>query len=121
MILDSSEHMCRGERRAVGDTATIWVQNYKGTISELRHGEGVGIETYPITGIITAIRWRPAIMLCECDYAMRLAGELGIPVESTDCADSQKGLPGWAFDFTVETDDPIQPPRTLFEGPDTLR
>jgi hypothetical protein len=122
VILDSSEHMCCGERRAVGDTVTIWVQNYKGTIYEERHGEGVGIETQPITGVITAIQWRPAIMLREGEYAMRLVGyESGIPVESTDYADTEKGLPDWAFDFYLETDDPIPPPRTLSDEPARLR
>ena len=112
VILDGSDHMCCGERRAVGDAVTIWVQNHKGTIHEERHGEGVGIETQPITGIITAIQWRPAIVQREGDYAMNLVGyEPGVPVESTEYASSQKG-PGWAFDFNLETDDPIPPPRS---------
>ena len=122
VILDSSEHMCCGDRRAVDDAVTIWVQNYNGTIYEERHGEGVRIETQPITGVITAIQWRPAIMLREGDYAMRLIGyEAGVPVESIDYADTQKGLPGWAFDFDIETNDPIPPPREPADEPDSPR
>lgn len=85
------------------------VHNYKGTIYEEHHGEGLGIRTQRITGMITAIQWRPAIMLHEGDYAMTLIGyEPGFPVESTDGHDPA-GC-DWAFEFTVDTDDPLPPP-----------
>lgn len=50
VILDAWEHICCGERREVGDVVSIPVQNYKGTIFEERHGEGLGIETRLIRG-----------------------------------------------------------------------
>jgi hypothetical protein len=52
VILDGVDHMCCGEHREVGDVVTILVQNYKGTLHEERHGEGV--VTQPITGTVTA-------------------------------------------------------------------
>ena len=48
VILDGVDQMCCGEHREVGDEVTILVQNYKGTLHEERHGEGVVTE--PITG-----------------------------------------------------------------------
>ena len=113
VLLDDWEHMCCGKRRAVGDAVRMRVHNYEGTIYERRHGDIDDSEshTQPITGTITSIRFRPAIMLKESDYGRRLVGyEPGIPVESTDYADPPMG-PDWAFEFTVETDDPIPPPR----------
>ena len=110
VLLSDWEHMCCGERRRVGDVVTIPVQNYEGTIYEHRHGEGTGIAAQPITGTVTAIQWRPAILLREGDYAMKVIGyEPGFPVESTDYDDPV--VTNWAFDFTVETSDPIPAPR----------
>lgn len=111
VLLDGWEHMCCGERRKVGDTVTMEVHNYEGTIYEHRHGGGTGVQTRPITGTLTAIHWRRAIMLREGDDAMRLIGyERGMAVDSTtnlsDPADAN-----WAFEFTVETDDQMPPPR----------
>jgi hypothetical protein len=110
VLLADSEHMCCGERRAVGDAVTIKVQIFEGTIYEERHGDGVGVDTQPISGIVSAIQWRPAIMLREGDYAMKLIGyEPGLPVESTDYEDPVETH--WAFEFTIETDGSVPLPR----------
>ena len=112
VILDGGDHRCCGERREVGDLVTIHVHNYQGTIYEERHAAGVDITTQPINGIITGIRWRPAIMRREGDYAMVQEGYgPGRQVDSTDYRDPAVTGYEWAFDFTVDTDDPIPPPR----------
>jgi hypothetical protein len=49
-------------------------------------------------------------MLREGDYAMKLIGyEPGFPIESTDYDDPV--ITNWAFEFTLETADPIPFPR----------
>ena len=40
----------------------------------------------------------------------------GRPVDSTDHRD--RAVDSWAFDFTLETDDPIPPPRIIEDDPD---
>lgn len=111
VILDYSEHMCCGEHREVGDVVTMTVGNYRGEIYEERHGEREGIELRPITGVITAIRFRPQIVVREGDYARRLVGyEPGFEVESTDYDDPV--VTEWAFEFTVETEDQVPSPRS---------
>ena len=100
-----------GEHQGVGDTVTINVQNYNGTIYEERHGEGAGNETRPITGAITAIRWRPQIILREGDYARRVIGyKPGFLVDSTDY-DPEEAK--WAFEITVDTEDQVPGPRSV--------
>jgi hypothetical protein len=111
VILDWSEHMCCGEHREFGDTVTIEVQNYDGTVYKERHGERGGIETDLITGVITSIRWRPQIILREGDFARKVIGyEPGFPIDSTDYDDPEETE--WAFEFTVDTDDQVPSPRS---------
>ncbi len=113
VILDGDDHYCCGEHREVGDVVTIEVLNYEGTIYEQRHG-GLGLDslTRPITGTITGIQWRPAIMRHEGYYGRILEGyEPGRRVDTTDYRDPTVTGFDWAFDFALDTDDPIPPPR----------
>ncbi len=117
VLLADWEHMCCGERREDGDerredgdTVTITVQSVEGTIYEERHSRGIGVEPQPITGVVTAIRWRPAVIVREGDYARRVDSyEPGFQVESTDYDDSVGT--GWAFEFTLETEEQVLLPR----------
>ena len=110
ILLDDWEHMCCGKRRAVGDAVTMRVQNIEGTIYERRHGDIDDYEsdTQPMTGTITAIRFRPAIMVKEYNGRKLVGYEPGFSVESTDYDPVEMD---WAFEFSVDTDDPIPPPR----------
>ncbi len=115
VILDGGDHYCCGQHREVGDVVTIEVLNYEGTIYEQRHG-GLGLDsvTRPITGTITGIQWRPAIMRREGDYAMVLEGYgAGYPVDNSDYRDPTVSGFDWAFDFTVDSNDPLPPPREI--------
>ena len=106
VLLIDWEQMCCGERREVGDVITLQVQNLDGTIYEIRHGVSPGTAAHSIRGSITDIRWRPAEMLREGDYAMTVVGYgPGMAVDSTEYHGPVQT--GWAFEFTVETDDPI--------------
>ncbi len=100
----------------VGDTVTMHIHNYQGQIYEERHPGGVGIATQPMTGTIVSMEWRPAIMREETQpegYTLRTLEGYGAEtlIESTDYEDSD--IDDWAFQFTMDTDDPIPEPRKL--------
>jgi hypothetical protein len=111
--------MCCREHREVGDVVTIRIHNYDGTIYEERHGEGLDLRTKPITGTVTAIHWRPAIMRRLGYQAMVREGYgPGRQVDSTDYRDREVGK--WAFEFAVETNDPLPAPRPPGPDPESL-
>jgi hypothetical protein len=114
VILNSLDHFCCGPRREVGDNVTIYIHNYEGQVYEERHPSGVDIATQPIEGVIVGIQRRPAIMREEVrpeGYISRSREGYGpgTPIESTDFDDPDTD--DWAFEFTVDTDDPIPKPR----------
>ena len=114
VILNSIDHMCCGPRRQVGDSVTMQIHNYRGQVYEERHPGGVSIKTQSMTGTILGIAWRPAMMkrdaMADGSTVSMLEGYgPGIPIESTDHDDPS--VTDWAFQFTVETDDPIPDPR----------
>lgn len=90
------------------------IHNYQGQVYEERHPGGVGIATQPMTGTIVGIAWRPAMMREEVraeGYIERTLEGYGpqIHIDSTDYDDPK--VADWAFEFTVETFDPIPEPR----------
>jgi hypothetical protein len=92
----------------------MYIHNYQGQVYEERHPEGVSIQTQVITGTTQRIQWREAIMRHEPrpeDFvAKTLEGHLpGFAIESTDYADPT--ATDWAFEFAIDTDDPIPEPR----------
>jgi len=114
VILDSTDHMCCGPRRQVGDTVTMQIHNYRGQVYEERHPGGVSIATYPMTGTIVSMEWRSAIMREEVraegfTARTREGYGPGVSIQSTDY--DEPNATDWAFQFTVETDDPIPAPR----------
>jgi hypothetical protein len=116
VILNDTDHICCGPRREVGDTVTMQVHNYQGQVYEERHPGGVSIATQPMTGTIVKMEWRPAIMREEVKpegFTMRTRESFGPArvIQSTDYDDPEAS--DWAFQFTLETDDPIPAPRRM--------
>ena len=114
VILDSIDHLCCGPRRQMGDTVTMQVHNYRGQVYEERHPGGVSIATQTMTGTIVRIEWLPAVMREEVMPEGYMSRSLegygtGISIESTD--DYHPDVADWAFQFTVESKDPIPLPR----------
>jgi hypothetical protein len=111
IILNDLDHMCCGPRRQVGDAVRMDIHNYRGQLYEERHVGGVSIATQEITGRIKEIWWRPAIMR-EVNEILRTRDGYGpgIQVESTD-DDEPGSSDSWAFEFIVDTEDPLPEPR----------
>ena len=102
VLLIAWEHMCCGEQRSVGDFAEFRVhRSENGQLYEDRHSEALETTTEPLTGIVTGIKWRPAIMKRESLYGSKVVGyESGVSVASTDFAPSGDPSRG-AFELTV--------------------
>jgi hypothetical protein len=114
VVLDGIGHMCCGPRRQLGDTVTMQIHNYQGQVYEERHPGGVSIVTQPVTGTIVQIAWRAALMRDEVGTdgsTVRMLDGYGpaVPIGSTEYGDPQVAY--WAFEFTVDTDDPVPEPR----------
>ena len=114
VLLTSNDHECCGPRREVGDTVTMQIHNYRGQVYEERHPGGVDIATQPMTGTVVGIALLPAIVRQEVRPEGFTATEIegyrpGVLIDSTD--DDDPDLAYWAFQFTVDTDDPVPEPR----------
>ena len=106
ILLTWVDHTCCGPVRKVGDTFSSSVHNYEGTIYEERHADAVSISTYPMTGYITGLAWRPEAGLDSRGIAQY--GPATSIASTVDLADDIH----WALEITVRTSDPIPEPRT---------
>jgi hypothetical protein len=104
VLLTWFDHTCCGRLRQVGDTFSSSIHNYRGVIYEERHPDGVRIATYPMTGRIRGIAWRPDTTRSDKDISS--AEEYG-PATSIESTDELPRDSGWILEFTVETWDPI--------------
>jgi hypothetical protein len=102
VLLTWVDQTCCGPVRSVGDTFSSSIHNYQGLIYEERHADGVSIATYPMTGRITGIAWRP-------DNGGTY-GPATVIASTNDLPDKSD----WILEFTVETSDAIPEPRTDF-------
>ena len=111
VLLTWVDHGCCGPVRSIGDTFAGAIHNYQGIIYEERHPEGVSIATYPMTGLITAIAWRPDPVRGDKDI---VAAEDYGPATQISSTTELPDSSSWILEFTVETSDFIPEPRTDF-------
>jgi hypothetical protein len=111
VLLTRFDHSCCGPLRRIGDIFSSSIHNYQGVIYEERHPDGVSIATYPMTGRITGIAWRPDSTRSDKDITSADEYGAATSIESTDELPRDSD---WILEFTVETSDPIPEPRTDF-------
>lgn len=111
VLLTRFDQTCGGPLRKVGDRFSSSIHNYQGVIYEERHPGGVSIATYPVTGRIIGIAWRPDS--ARSDKDIYSADEFG-PATSIESTHELPRESSWILEFTVETSDRIPEPRTDF-------
>ena len=105
------DQTCCGPIRRAGDTFSSSIHNYRGVIYEERHVDAVSIQCVPMTGVIKRVAWRAD--LGQNHKVAEPEGWYGpaMPVRSTD--ELPEGS-DWVVELTIETSDPIPPPRSDF-------
>jgi hypothetical protein len=101
VLLEDWEHWCCGERRSVGDEVELRVHRTEDNLYETRHVLP-GDEFEVITGRISGIKWRRAIIRRDGEVFQTVIGfEPGVSLLSTDGHDASED--SGALEFTLES------------------
>ena len=102
-LLEDWEHWCCGERRAVGDDIDVRVHRSDHGLYETRHTLPGDDFADVISGWISRIAWRRAIISQDDGGLSSVSGyEAGVPLTTTDDRGDDDEDIG-ALEFTLET------------------
>lgn len=105
------DQTCCGPISRAGDAFSSSIHNYRGVIYEERHVDAVSIQCVPIIGVIKRVAWRADLGLNHKVAEPEEWYGPAMPITSTD--ELPEGS-DWVVELTIETSDPIPPPRTDF-------